>query len=139
MSIEVKVGKSEISTLLQNLKNTKPLLNEIGKYLVNSTRERISLTKTAPDGSIWKQWSPATALARKKDGTASGGLLYRTGALANSISYKVSNDEVEITASAKYASFLQLGTSRMPARPFLGISLDDSNAIGEIIKRQIKV
>ena len=45
----------------------------------------------------------------------------RTGRLLNSISYAVDTDEpaVYIGSNAKYAPYVELGTSKMRARPFL--------------------
>lgn len=43
-----------------------------------------------------------------------------TGRLRNSISHAVEGDAVYIGTNVEYAPYVELGTSRMRARPFLG-------------------
>ena len=43
-----------------------------------------------------------------------------TGRLRNSITHAVEGDAVYIGTNVEYAPYVELGTSRMPARPFLG-------------------
>ena len=58
---------------------------------------------------------------------------YRTGALSNSIrSEKYDENTVRITPGVNYAPFVELGTSRMSARPYLFPALEEViNAINQ--------
>lgn len=136
MSIKVDVNTSALQQAVDQLQRPEPLLEKIGQYLVSSTQARIRTTKTSPDGSPWAPWSPATSLAKQRSGQG-GTLLLNSGRLFNSITHQVSNDTVEVNSNAPYARFLQLGTRRMPARPFLGISKDDESAIAGLVRRHI--
>jgi len=135
--ITVKVTTEEISALIRNLQRPQPLMQRIADHLVASTRARIRTTKTSPDGTPWRPWAPATADARTADGSAVFGLLFRTGFLYQSIQASVQGTQVTVFSDAPYAKHLQQGTTRMPARPFLGISQGDQDAIMGFVDRYI--
>lgn len=135
--IKVEVGSSQIGDLAKKLEKPQDLLNSIGDYLVKTTQARIRTTKSSPDGAPWAPWAPSTYLARAKQGSLGGGLLYNTGSLFNSISHSVSGDKVEVGTSSPFAKYLQMGTQRMPARPFLGISPADQEAITGLVRRHL--
>jgi HK97 gp10 family phage protein len=50
----------------------------------------------------------------------------RTGFLRDSIYHKAAEFELEFGATADYSSYVEFGTSRMPARPYLRPALDGS-------------
>ena len=63
----------------------------------------------------------ATIEARRSRGTFPGkGILYEFGGLFRSFKVQVGTNVVAIFSNKPYAKFLQKGTPRMPARPFLG-------------------
>ena len=124
------------------------LLDGIGRFLQESTRERIEVSKTAPDGSSW----PANI-----GGTS---LLYQSGNLAASIDYQIMGSSVFIGSALIYAAIHQMGGTilpikgkhlvfmignalvfatkvEMPARPYLGISSDDKTGILEAAEDMI--
>jgi len=127
-----------LGRMLQRLKDPSSAMAEIGKALVQSTRTRIKSTKTDPDESPWAPWADSTRIARTKDNTASKGLLYKTGELSRSIQAQVTNKQAIVGSDSPYASFLQLGTSDMPARPFIGISQKDKAVINNILLKHLK-
>lgn len=137
MSIKVDVSTAGFQQVVDSLQKPEALLEKIGQYLVSSTQARIRTTKSGPDGSLWAPWSPATVRAKQRTGQG-GSLLLNSGRLFNSITHQVVAGQVEVTSNAPYARFLQLGTSRMPARPFLGISKDDEGAIAGLVRRHIE-
>lgn len=109
------------------------LMDGIGRLVQEQTRERIEVEKTSPDGAAWKaNW-------------AGSNLLYKSGALAQSIDYIASNDNVVVGSGIIYArihqeggkivpkhasalafqlgnQFLQVKSVTMPARPYIGLS-----------------
>jgi len=109
-------------------------LDELGKEQVKITQERIRTGKQTPDGQAWAPWSLATLRKRTREGSAGGGLLYRTGALMNSIKYRVSNKTLTVYSDSPYGTFIQNGTWRMPARQFLGWSQAQLNRIKDIMR-----
>lgn len=48
----------------------------------------------------------------------------RTGYLRSTIYHKVEDTNLEVGASAHYAAYVELGTSKMSARPYLRPSVD---------------
>ena len=71
--ITIKINDSEpqraLINLVERLQNPRPMLEEIGEYLVKSTKERFA-SGTAPDGTKWKPNTQATFLEflRRKGG-----------------------------------------------------------------------
>jgi len=106
-------------------------LEEVAKMGVDATKHRITQSKTGPDGQPWAPWSMATIRANRGKG---GSLLFRTGALNNSIEYRISEKTLTIYSNVGYAKYLQFGTPKMPARPFLGWSQADINKIKKILQ-----
>lgn len=113
--------------LRESVENPTEVLNTIGHELTESTKERISDTKTEPDGTPWKPLTEDYAKRKRKH--SSGGLLEYTGNLLQSMTYNVLNTtQVAVGATEDYAEYVQAD------RPFLGISYDDSNAINQFVK-----
>lgn len=77
--------------------------------------------------------------AKDIEGTAKGLAPVDTGNLKNSIgSQEVGPLEAEVRATANYAVYLEMGTSRMPAQPYMGPAADKhspafSEAMAQII------
>jgi phage virion morphogenesis protein len=117
--------------------NAKPLFTEIGTELERSTRERISTTKTGPDGVPWVDISPAWRRRKKARGHAEGILTMR-GDLLNSVAFEAAAGFVDIIAGpTEYAAIHQFGgaagmapgAAAIPARPYLGVSAEDEAEI----------
>lgn len=123
-----------------------PLMDEIGSALVQSTQLRFE-TGTAPDGSRWLPSARAEA--------EGGQTLVKDGHLKDSISHNADADGVEWGSSRKYAAIHQYGGDilpksgkalvfqagsgvvfarkvTMPARPYLGLSVEDEQEIEAI-------
>lgn len=127
-----------LQDMLDRIQNPQKVLESIGKALVTSTRTRIEKTKVSPDGKPFAPWALSTLIARKKEGTAALGILNRTGSLANSITYQVQGKSVTVGSTSSYAQYLQNGTSKMPARPFIGVSGQNRGQINLILKNYLK-
>lgn len=119
-------------TAIQNA--PQGILEQVAKEEVAATQQRIRSSKTDPQGRAWAPWSMATMRARRRDGTASRGLLNRTGALLASITSRVSEKTITIYSNIGYAKYLQFGTRKMPARPFLGWSNASINRVKQLLR-----
>lgn len=95
----------------------EPLLDDLGPVLVGSTRDRIRSTKTSPDGSPWKPWSP------NYKRPAAGGILFLSGDLHDSIEGQVAGEELAVGTALPY------GNVHQKTRPYLGLSDDDEKAV----------
>lgn len=111
------------------------LLEQVGATVESQTRRRLSTEKEAPDGSPWAPLSDQWAA--KKAEHSSGGMMEYQGQLMDSISYRVSGDEVAIGTGLVYGAIHQLGGEPVglpiPARPYLGLSTDNANELNEVI------
>lgn len=115
MSIEFDA--SELRTLAADLGNVPKLAGQLAKVAVKKTAKDIekSAKATAPRDPARPPKDPSRRV---------------TGNLRNSIKTTdlrmVSQDspEAEVKATANYAVFQEMGTSRMPARPFMGPAAD---------------
>ena len=115
----------------------RAVMDEIGRHLVAATSRRFAAAR-APDGAPW--------LRSARAATESGGTLTRTGRLRDSIAHTVSDGghAVAVGTSVAYAAIHQFGGRAgrgrrvaIPARPFLGIDVDDRDAIRTILTRAI--
>ena len=107
-------------------------LNKVGREQVVAAQTRIRDSKTDPNGKPWQPWAMATLKQRMRQGNASRGLLYRTGALLTSIQYRISNSKLTIFTNKPYGKYLQFGTPKMPARPFIGFGNQINNIINTL-------
>lgn len=120
-------GKPGIQDLINRLENPRPFLISVAALLKARTIERIKTTKKDPAGVPWVRWAASTARARSRKGNAGRGLLWDSGNLVSKISGRTqSNNTVVVGVNGvPYANYLQNGTTRMPARPFIGIGQQD--------------
>lgn len=137
--IEGQDVSRKLEALIRKLKNPKDMMQEVSDVIVEDIKNRIIKTKTDPEGNKWLPWAPSTREARVKDGTAALGLLYRNGDLARSITGTVKGSKaIEIGSNLEYAKYLQEGTSKMPARPFIGISKRAQTGINQVIRQYLE-
>jgi len=113
--------------------NVPQYLDELGVLVTSQTQRRIRSEKTSPDGAAWKANSEGTSI------------LFRSGALDDSIHHEVGGREVEVGSNLIYAGIHQHGGDivpknknalafsvggdfvlskkvTIPARPYVGIS-----------------
>lgn len=153
-----------LDQLLTKTAHLKPLMQDIGEFLSETTKRRFD-TSTAPDGSRWAPNSEVTILKylgvykgsytkagnlSKKGAQRLGGkrpLIGETRSLMSRINYRAENDSVVIGSPMIYAAVQQFGAKRrefgrapwgdIPARPFLGISVDDRSSILDLISEYL--
>lgn len=150
--------RQAFARLVASAKDPRPVLEQIGELLVDSTRQRFG-TSTAPDGTPWAPNSETTLMRYlgkykssfgKRDGRLTGKgaeraaskkpLIGETGSLSTQIFYVVENGTLAVGSTMIYGAVQQFGAKKrafsaktpwgdIPARPFLGISDQDSNMI----------
>lgn len=145
LTIRLEAGQAEriLGEMLSRSRVLAPLMAQISEDMTESTQDRFT-SSTAPDGTAWLPL---------RDGSGRKPLL-ATGAMRDAISPDSGPDWAEIQASAKQARWHQEGTDPylilpvngkvlsfnghfathvnhpgLPARPFLGLSLDDEQLI----------
>ena len=135
----LKHGEHLTDKLNEHGKGWQGLLNTIGIQLESSTRERFA-TARAPDGTAWQGLMRRTLQGRISKTTGKitgGGILVQTGQLQSSFMYHVQGNTLTIGTHTEYAHHHQAGTRYIPARPFLGISDEDSDTIADILTRYL--
>lgn len=157
MDVRIEVDDAEVNRLFAELvrraTDLRPLMQDLGEYLAESTKQRFA-TSTAPDGSRWAPNAQATYLAYLgafKGSFGKGGKITKGGAarasgkkpligetrrLSSEIQYRADATSVEVGSSLVYSAIHQFGgqagrggTTRIPARPYLGLSAEDDEAV----------
>ncbi len=151
--ITIEIDDREIQAALRRLQqqigDLTPVMQEIGEYLVQSTKDRFARGE-APDGTPWAPNSPVT-LARKKGNRP---LIGESRRLSSEIFYGAGRDFVEVGSALEYAAVQQFGaragqfgkTRRgapipwgpIPARRFIGLSDDDRHNILTLIALHLR-
>ncbi len=117
----------------QKLDNLSKPLTEAGLYMERETKLNFARQST-PEGAGWAALSPST-LRRK----SSGAILRETGALMGSVAFQgASNTEARVGAGTAYGIYHQFGTSKMPAREFIGIASRHEPKIEKIFQQYLK-
>ena len=107
------------------MRDMRGTMDRIGTYAGNKVLLALMDEKDDPEGRAWSEWTQTTREQRTRKGTAATGLLWDDGTLLHSIKVQAGLRQVTVSTSVPYAHFLQDGTSKMAARPFLGWSDED--------------
>lgn len=141
------------------LTDTTPLMQDMGEYLVDSTKQRFKEGK-APDGTPWAPKSQTTidTYRRREKKGRNGRVDFRplfgpSGALSSQIFSEAGTESVEWGSSLVYAATQQFGAAKgafgtmsngssipwgtIPARPFIGISDHDQLMLIDIIEEYL--
>lgn len=132
------------------LDDLTPVHRDIAEYMVKATKGRFR-SSTAPDGTRWRDKSPATLAAylARGDGRRSKPLIGPSRRLGTEISRIVTRDAAEIGSSLEYSGVMQEGATKgafgktarggpipwgnIPARVWLGVSAEDERNIIDIV------
>lgn len=144
-------GAEKLSRRIATIRNKldlPPLVEEIGGLLLKRTRERFD-KQVDPDERPWADLAPVTIKIRRRLGYGPGPKLRRTGQLREAIQLirgradggiftntgagiRIGVIDPEVVEKARA---LNRGTSRIPARRFLGISRLDVKAVDSFLRR----
>lgn len=116
------------------------LAYDIGALLESSTQERIATEKAAPDGTPWPAWSERHAATR----TSAHSLLVQDNNLLTATQNYTTGTTVRLGNNLVYGAIHQKGgeirnafgrgiTVTLPARPYLGVSPADEDAIMALV------
>ncbi|WP_110995446.1 phage virion morphogenesis protein [Pseudomonas sichuanensis] len=143
--IETKIDNKRVldamNRLLNQSGNLRPALQDMGEYFVESTKRRFA-TRTAPDGTRWKDNADTTVERKGHDQP----LIGESRRLSNEIHPVVGNKSVSWGSSLVYAGMQQNGGLKsayphlwgdIPARPYLGISDEDERVALEILQEHL--
>lgn len=130
----------DISRYLQQIGNAefvnKSLFLAIGEALLQSTDARFD-KQQAPDGTPWQPLSPKYAAYKRKRGYGKK-ILKMRGHLRDTLTMQATDASVSIGSNRIYAAMHQYGGrtrfGQIPARPYLGISDEDEQAIMDTLQ-----
>ena len=148
-AIRVEFDDAEVRRALDRLiaagGDLRPVMEDIGEHLLNTTRERFS-TQTDPDGAAWAPLSETTKRRKKRN---VGKVLTEEGTLRGQIVYRADSDSVVVGSPTIYAGTHQFGAKQgafgstskgspipwgdIPARPIFGLSDDDEREVAALI------
>jgi len=95
-----------------------------------------SIQQGSKSGKTYKKYNPTRTHKASAPGEAPAS---DTGFLVSNIRVKEQKDVVMVSSEASYSKFLEFGTSKMLARPFLFPAFEKSKPkIAEVIFRKIK-
>lgn len=116
MTIEYKdlEVRQKLKKLKEKIGNLRPVMKQIGEYLVLATRERWDRAE-APDGSKWTPTSEWANEVKRAKGRIIKTLV-ETGRLRDSITYKADSKAVLVGTNVKYAAIHQFGGSTPPRK-----------------------
>ena len=158
ITVEIKdAGASEALARLQvHLSDLSPVMNEIGMFLVASTKQRFAET-VDPTGGKWAALSPVTLRHYERTKQKFGPVLHKTGDLRESIFHAYDASSVSVGTNLIYAAVQQFGAAQgafgaaigkdkkgrdhfhhipwgnIPARPFIGLSDSDRTNIQDTV------
>ena len=124
------------SVISQYTADAKALVGRAGNLVRNTAVQ--SIQQGAKSGVIYEKYNP-----RRTHRASSAGQppATDTGFLVNNIFLKFDTDKlgVSVESRANYSAFLEFGTSKMSARPFLQPALESNKSkIRTLEKRMIK-
>ncbi len=145
VTLKDETPRAAIASLIKKMENAHGFYKNVGEHLVNSVQENFDAER-APDGSPWKTLSAVTVARREAMGHIGSPMLRISGALAGSINYLPSDQDVRVGSSLVYAAIHHFGgdskgymKATIPARPYLGMKPEDEDAILEIAEDWLAV
>lgn len=123
--IEIEVDDAAVMAVLGRAQarlepaGVETLLDDIGEYLLRSTRERAAL-EVDPDGRPWRPLEKEYARWKAKQRPGAPILVFDFHMLGDQLSHQVDGDTLYVGTNAKYGAVHQFAGD--PPRAWLGIS-----------------
>lgn len=139
--VDISVDDEAVRRGLQQLLGAgvrlEPFFEQVGEHVTESWIRRF-LTQASPDGVPWAPLDPDYAASKRAE-TGSELILVLQAHLKDGLRYQASNDGVEIGTDRPYGATHQFGDPErnIPARPYLGLSVDDRADIRDILQDHI--
>lgn len=141
ITISTTGGEAILKTLQgvqDRSQDLQPVMEVIGEYLLGSHQDRLD-AGISPDGTPFEPLSPTTLSRKTKNQDK---VLIENGYLYNLV-YQAAHDGLELGSPMGYAAMHQFGGTTspksmfpgkdIPARPYLGLSGDDEQAVLDIL------
>ena len=149
----IQINDADVSAMFDRLQAaltdmSKPM-NDVGRFLVKTTKERIGAGIT-PEGNAFAPRAQSTHEAYARKNFSYGLPLNRSGDMRkNSISHDYGSDFAEVGSNAIQSAVMQFGAAKgslganspwgnIPARPFIGLSDSDQTGIIDILEEWLE-
>lgn len=138
MDLEFKFDTAEIQNKFKKLAQVvdgREITRKVANVLLQEAEAAFDNEKS-PEGESWAKLNQDYK-KRRYDKGYTGNILQVTGDLVKSLNIDYGDNFAVIGAGEPYGQYHQLGTSKMPARPFLGLSHDGVEEIKAILNREL--
>lgn len=138
MHIEYKFDTSTIQQKFKKLAQVmdgRDITRKVAGVLRQEAEKAFDQEKT-PEGESWEKLNEDYKKRRDAAGYT-GKMLQVTGDLVTSLNIDYGDSFAVIGASEPYGQYHQMGTEKMPARPFLGLGKDGIDEIKAILDREL--
>lgn len=138
MDLEFKFDTTEIQNKFKKLAQVvdgREITRKVANVLLQEAEAAFDNEKS-PEGEPWANLNQDYKKRRYNKGYT-GNILQVTGDLVKSLNIDYGENFAVIGAGEPYGQYHQLGTSKMPARPFLGLSNDGIEEIKAILNREL--
>lgn len=135
----LEAAASRLTELAEKGQHLGPLFNDIGEMLLYSHKQR-NAQGIAPDGTPWAELSETTQGLKPRHQTTP---LRLNDILLTQLLYQADDDSIDFGSNMVYAAMQQFGgktspksmipNKLIPARPFIGLSDEDEQAILEMV------
>lgn len=138
MHLEFKFDTRAIQNKFKKLTETvegRDITRKIAGVLMQEAETAFDKEQT-PEGETWAKLDERYKKYRHNRGYT-GNILQISGDLVKSLNIDYGDSFAVIGASEPYGQFHQMGTAKMPARPFLGLGNDGVEEITAILNREL--
>lgn len=144
--IDIEIQDEAVVTLLKRLvarvADPQPALAEIGEYGMQSTRDRITSQNADDPIAAWAPLSESYLQSELKQGSRGADMIMVLhGHLAGTLAWQSGGSTVQWGSNRAYAAAQQFGRPEinLPARPWLGLTTRDIDAVTDILHRWLSV
>ena len=146
MKLEIEVKDSKVRKLLKKLQSRvtdmSPIMENVAALMRRAVDKNFEVEGRDKAGHehTWKELAPSTQRYRarhKGEKYAAHPILEFNGDLKKSLNVDHGKDWAKVYTGVKYGVYHQLGTKKMPARPFLLIPRTDLKAIVAYLKEKL--
>lgn len=138
MDLEFKFDTTEIQNKFKKLAKVvdgREITRKVANVLLQEAEAAFD-NEVSPDGKPWAKLNPSYK-KRRYDRGYTGNILQVTGDLVKSLNIDYGDSVAMVGAGEPYGQYHQMGTSKMPARPFLGLGDDGVAEIKAILHREL--
>jgi phage virion morphogenesis protein len=145
IEVDVRQIKRAMASLTVAVREMTPVMERTASKLLTSAQQnftqesaRVPVKGHAEPGGFWADLAESTKAQRTKQGTWPGKKLQRTGRLLASLEKNAGATTAEVGTTVEYGKYLQLGTRKMVARPFLALQQSEGDELLRAVEAHLR-